>query len=446
MKKIRKYFIFFLVLAVGVLLVGCDNGEDVVDPIAPTEMTMIATGGELNEDGSTYLLVENQIIFNVLVNDGATDSVDWALNEQSYATMTLDGNNAVVTGVSAGNFTITATSKLNSAISATMTIEVAESDDKVEVLINAKNEILAALPSFIIGDTVLPTPSNPNVVVKYRNSQNIEYINQTYIYDTTNTSDRLDYFYCNISYHGQVLDFQVNVNVAADATDNLFLKVQAVEDRYTADMEVYTAADAKVSEDVVFPGDTLTDMGTYMMATYDSDPNVSMKIQVPAGMLTYNGTYAKPVYDIILPISVIFTATLDDGAELFQKKVYNITLAGYTPEEVFEYWQLNALCPTVDEDGNATMTAQTLQLYQRDIRKKLMGITVIWTTSDEEILPCTDGFVDDYGYYYCKLPTGVDEGEVTLTGTFYYNYSNVEGEGEKYIWSEPFTIHITIDR
>ncbi len=78
--------------------------------------------------GKTEVYKDASITLSAVVNSGADNSVSWSSSDTSYATIDQNG---VVKGVSQGETIITATSTLNTSLSATYTITVKEFEDGV---------------------------------------------------------------------------------------------------------------------------------------------------------------------------------------------------------------------------------------------------------------------------------------------------------------------------
>ena len=113
----KKFLSFLLVLALGLVFVGC--GDETVKP------TKIEISGENEvEVGKTINLVAT-----VTPADATDKSVEWSSSDNATATV----DKGAVKGVKEGTVTITVTSKVDSAVKAEVKITVKEAAQVVEV-------------------------------------------------------------------------------------------------------------------------------------------------------------------------------------------------------------------------------------------------------------------------------------------------------------------------
>ncbi len=170
MKKIKTLLMIFMMALIGLIIVGCGGGEPEPEPepeiVAPTTLeieTYIYDGTEAEK----YVLVGSKMYLGVIVDDGADDAVTWSIDGTTFATLEEDDNTAIITGVRGGVCKVTATSVSAPTLSATIDVEVVDTENFNEALVLAKQEIEAALPEYATTDFALPVLANAKVKTKY---------------------------------------------------------------------------------------------------------------------------------------------------------------------------------------------------------------------------------------------------------------------------------------
>ena len=125
MKKIYQLLSVVMMLGAVPTLTSCDDVEDNPVPVVHISgITLTAEGAENGEvtmvEGSTL-----QLVAEITPADTKETDVKWESSMKSVATVSDDG---LVTAEKPGTATITVTSKVNSSISAELTITVKEEE------------------------------------------------------------------------------------------------------------------------------------------------------------------------------------------------------------------------------------------------------------------------------------------------------------------------------
>jgi len=411
MKNLKKYLLAFVLVLVALILVGCGETEQpVVDPepeqpseVKISQIEIFPTIYEGDED-DPFVLIDQEIYFEAEKNEDATEVEQWSIDDATVAELKVNEEGGVIcVGKKAGKATLTA-KNADGTVTDTFTFEVATSKDKTAILVAANDEILAKMPRFLAADTKLPVPDNPCIDIKYTNSitNGIKVENGVYIYAyDASKGDVNKSINFTLTYRGQVLKCTGYFYEVKDANDNIFTTTDKVAEKINDYFKDYIAETDKktVAENLELPaGYTAEEVGRVVELSWASDKT---------GSISNAGKYTKPAVDT----AVVLTATISivEGEVKTPVSKHSVTViaAGYTPEEVINYFQTEKkYCP---QDGAVT-TSTSVTINSTDPSKKFSGLSVEWSSEDTGI-----------SFKQANKAIFLSKGEFTLVGTFYYN-------------------------
>ena len=447
MKNFKKYLFVFVLLFVAFILVAC---EDEPEPEPEPETVKISSIDVFptiyeGEENKPSVLVDQEIYFEAEINEDATEKEEWAIDDSSVASLTINEEGGVICkGLKAGNATVTCKSP-DGSVSDSVTFEVTTSKKAQDVLVAANAEIIDSFPKYIDGDVKLPVPANPNVTIKYKTSiTNGITVDASGVYKYAYDSNKGDVnkaINFTLTYHGEKLDSTTYFYEVKDAKSNVFVVIDNVYNKidtlFAEYIQVEGGAEAKVvTENLTLPK-ALTGAEVGIPVSLSWDSNVK-------ACITNDGVYSKAAVDTTVLLT--YTITIDyartndvepvEGKEYFTlnngeltkvenptkegladyyvkntvpaaKGAITVVAGGTTPEEVIQYFINQKYCPS---DGQV-LTSATFKLLSSDSSKKYPGLSVEWTADDTTKIS------------FKKANTGVllSKGELTLIGTFYYN-------------------------
>lgn len=428
MKFLKKIMILLFVGLLALVLVACTTEEPEPEEQqlpAPTELKIelsIFDGPE----SSPYVLVGNKMYLDVVVDDGADDSVTWEISN-AKATLETEDNRAVITGVSGGTAVVTATSTKNTALKDSITIEIVDTANFNDALVAAKAHIEESLPTYAASNFELPKVDNDVIKVAYRSGKNVPWNDGVFPYSTLYSStvgDTIYAFYVKLTYHGVVLDTQLTIKMVADINANDFTAIEYAKKAITEAMAhvvdngtqkfgesttggYMNASTKKYTIDI--HGDfTAEEAGQLVSITVAIDDATAPLSVTKNESGSYALGYSKPLVDTRVQVDVyIKSGTNNDIVKLF------IVAEGYQPDEILQYFISQSLCPAQEY----TLTKSFFQLYATDKTKKFTKVSVKWTVEDEDLLKYNEK------NNVCTKASATAQGETTLTGVFYYGYS-----------------------
>lgn len=147
MFKIRKELCVCLLISVVLTITGCskdDNDSNDVSEILVSSITI--NGSDISDGGTTQLTA-------VIVPTNATDTtINWTTSNPQVATVS---NSGLVTAVSNGTVTITASAMDGSGVSAQKTLNISGVNESVDgTVVQTSQEILTAISNASAGDII----------------------------------------------------------------------------------------------------------------------------------------------------------------------------------------------------------------------------------------------------------------------------------------------------
>lgn len=375
----------------------------------------INVGGLKAVEGKTdtyYLVAGKEAQFEIEVADEEmSKEVTWTVSN-SRATVSADG---LVKGVKYGEVKITATSTSAGAggvaITDSVTLEVVEHENPLQVLLANKKAIEAQIPRFISSTYEFPMAPNEEVDTLYfdatsdrTNDENAFYYGE---YAYVEGPDRQETIYCVLRYKGEVVEFEFVISVVTNEEDNEFLALDYAQAELDKVFGQYIGGQNKVSADMEVPAAFTADEAMYdVEISYDS---VTDYTPTPIDVNSVDGKlvaqYTKPNDDSIVRIEAYFkTANVDRVVR------YNLTAAGYTQEEIVEYLTANVL-PQPAADGSYSLVCAHMTLPTGDTTGKFGKLEIEWASSKEEVLSSAGRFAN---------PNLAAPEVVTLTATIKY--------------------------
>lgn len=425
MNKIKKVLVLVLALVFAFILVGCNKEEEKKepDPIAPTAVVIDATiySGSENEkyvvkDGKMYIEAEFE------GPEGFDDGLDWAIDGNN-ATLEVEDGVAVVTGVRAGNAVVTATSKIDANVKGQYTVEIVDSEDFNTAIVEAKDAIAAALPTYVTGNFTLPQPENPNIKVDFASQMKKPWADGEFHFSEAYDASKGDIpyaFYGTFTFHGVKKEFEFAVKCVGDAVDNDFYALSAAKEQVEEMFEEKNIS-ANFKGIVANADDTYTiNLPTSITVEGYSQPiTIEWTVESGTGLSIKSKNqliYSRPLADTQCQVNAIYKAkTNNDISKLY------LTAVGYSPDEVWAYFKTsnykssyyNAATDTFGF-STAGFTAPTT-----DTSKKFKALTV-----EYEVLEESSGLLT------YTAPTGsntsgtfrkVSAGDAKVKVTLYYN-------------------------
>ena len=443
MNKISRLLLLVMVFVLGFVLVGCqDKPEPEPDPIAPTSIKVDATiysGSETEK----YVLVGSKMYVEAELEgeEGFSDELEWSISGDA-ATLAVEDGAAVVTGVEGGNAVVTAKSKVDASVSGTYTVEVVDSEDFNEVVVAAKDAVVAALPEYVKADFALPQPANPNVKVTYMSKLKKTWSDGQFHFAEAYSADKGDslyVFYATFQFHGVKKEFELSVKCVGDLVDNDFYALSAAKSQ----VEAIFAENKNISGS--FPGMIDNNDGSYTLELpakinvegttknigieWAVDENAKgLKIETSArdGVPIYKLVYTKPLVDSLCQVNAIYKSLYKNakGEDVSRNndisKLY-LTALGYTPDEVWAYFKEKCYKSTYYNAATDTFAVSTagFTVPTTDTSKKFKAVTVEYEVLEESaaILSYTAPSGTSTTGTFRKL--GAGEAKVKIT--VYYN-------------------------
>lgn len=423
MIKIRKMLVLVFALLFAIILVGCDKTEEPKepDPIAPTAITIDATIYSGSES-EKYVIKGNKMYIEAEFEgpEGYDEGLDWAI-EGNNATLEVEDNVAVVTGVTAGNALVTAKSKIDANVKAEYTVEIVDDEDFNQAIVNAKDEIVEALPTYVTADFTLPQPKNPNVKVSFMSKLKKQWSDGVFKFADAYVASKGDVtyvFYGTFTFHGVKKEFEFSVKCVGDAVNNDFYALSAAKEQVEA-MFVEKNISSKF-KDIIDNAD-----GTYSISlpTSITVEGVSQAIAVEwavesgSGLSIKNGNqllYTKPLVDTQCQVNAIYKAK--DNNEI--SKLYLIAV-GYTAEEVWAYFKTACYKTSYYNSATDTFSSSSagFTVPTTDTSKKFKLLSVEYEVLEESasILSYTAPTGSNTTGTFRKLGTGDAKVKVTIS-------------------------------
>ena len=429
MNKLTKLLVLVLFVVLGITLVGCTGPGPEPEPekIAPTAITADATiysGSETEK----YVVAGSKMYIEAMVEgpEGVDETVEWSI-EGTAATLEVEDGVAVVTGVRGGNATVTAKSTVDANIKGSYVVEVVDSEDFNEVVVAAKDEVVAKLPEYATADFALPQPSNPNVKLTYMSKLKKTWADGTFkfadAYDAKN-GDSLYVFYGTFQFHGVKKEFEFSIKCVGDLKNNDFYALSAAK----AQVEAIFAESKNISASFKDIIDNANDTYTLELPSsitvegYSQPIAIEWKVEEGTGLTFKDNTskliYTKPLVDSQCQINAIYKAkNNNDISKIF------VVAVGYTPEEVWEYFKLKNYKNTYYNSLTDTFAASSagFSIPTTDTSKKFRALTVEYEVLEESaaLLSYTAPSGTNTTGTFRKLGAGDAKVKVTL----YYNKS-----------------------
>ena len=335
--------VFALVFAI--ILIGCGEKEPEVkepDPIAPTAVTIDATiySGSENEK---YVVKGEKMYIEAEFEgpEGYDEGLDWSI-EGNAATLEVEDHVAVITGVTGGNAVVTAKSKIDATVQGQYTVEVVDSEDFNQIIVDAKDKVASELPTYVTEDFALPQPDNPNVKVNYMSQLKKPWADGMFKFSDAYVASKGDItyvFYGTFVFHGIKKEFEFSVKCVGDALNNDFYALSAAKAKVEPIFE-----NKNISVDFKDIIDNAN--GTYTIALPESitvegfAQPVKIEWKAEEGCLSIKDNnkliYSKPLVDTPCQINAIYkTANNNDISKFY------LTAVGWTPDEVWKYIKEN---------------------------------------------------------------------------------------------------------
>lgn len=427
MNKLTKLLVLVLFVVLGVTLVGCTSEVTPPEPekIAPTAITVDATiysGSETEK----YVIAGNKMYIEAEVEgpEGVDETVEWSI-EGAAATLEVEDGAAVVTGVKGGNATVTAKSTLDANIKGSYVVEVVDSEDFNEVVVAAKDEVLANLPEFATADFQLPQPSNPNVKLTYMSKLKKTWADGTFKFaDAYNAKngDSLYVFYGTFQFHSVKKEFEFSIKCVGDAKNNDFVALATAK----AQVEAIFAETKNISSEfknIIENSDgsyTLRLPETIKVEGYDQDIVVEWALESGNGLSIKDGNqliYSKPLVDSQCQVNAIYKAknNNNDISKIF------LTAIGYTPDEVWEYFKLKCFNSKYYNSSTDTFATNLkgFTVPTNDTSKKFRLLTVEYEVLEESASVLSYTAPTGSGTTGTFRKEGTGEAKVKIT--LYYN-------------------------
>ena len=458
MNKLSKLLVLVLFVVLGIVLVGCTGTDTPPEPekIAPTAITVDATIYS-GSDTEKYVLVGNKMYVEAEVEgpEGADETVEWSI-EGAAATLEVEDGVAVVTGVKGGNATVTAKSTLDANVKGSYVVEVVDSEDFNEVVVAAKDEVLAKLPEFATADFALPQPSNPNVKLTYMSKLKKTWADGTFKFSdayNAKNGDSLYVFYGTFQFHGVKKEFEFSIKCVGNATNNDFTALataKAQVEAIFAETKDITGSfknmiensdgsfTLKLPEKIKVDGydqdiavEWALESGNGLTIKYDqveetvkdADGNDKLDKDGKPVKVTLNVNprliYSKPLVDSQCQVNAIYKAknNNNDISKLF------LTAIGYTPDEVWEFFKLNNFNSKYYQSATDTFKTNLkgFTVPTVDAKKKFRLLTVEYEVLEgsESVLSYTAPSAAGGNGTFRKEGTGEAQVKITL----YYNKS-----------------------
>ena len=382
MNKIKKVLVLVLALVFAFILVGCNKEEEVKepDPIAPTAVTIDATIYSGSES-SKYVVKGNKMYIEAEFEgpEGYDEGLDWAIDGNN-ASLEVEDGVAAVTGLKAGNAVVTATSKIDANVKAQYTVEIVDSEDFNAAVVEAKDAIVAALPTYVTADFTLPQPENPNIKVDYVSKLKKAWTDGVFKYADAYDASKGDItyvFYATFSFHGVKKEFELSVKCVGDAMNNDFYALSAAKEQVEG---MFT--NKNISAD--FTGIVDNADGTYSvnLPTSITVEGVAQPITVEwavesgSGLSIKNSNqllYSKPLVDTQCQVNAIYKAKSNNEIS----KLY-LTAIGFTPDEVWAYFKEKNFKASYYNAATDTFSSSTagFTVPTTDTSKKFKALTV----------------------------------------------------------------------
>ena len=411
------------------------------------------------KDNDKYVLVGNDMYLSAVVNDGANDEVTWTIDNATRASIKEEDGSCVVTGLKGGMVNVTATSKHDANVKATIAIEVVPSTNYNQVLIDTITEIQSQLPEYTAADFQLPVIDNEKIQVVYYSKNHTKwadgvyklelpytialtvnaenFANDTYytradgVYTKATsytegekyyTLDDIAYtFYVNVSYRGAKSETTMTVKNVKNAEVNDFSAIEAAKQLVSTgvkDVVENLEAPQKIGVNatgVVVNGTTYTynlpsyatveETGQLVEITWedeDTSDNVSLKTAVSEkGNTIYYISYDRN--KMLADTRVQMNCNFKSGSNRDVIK-FHFVIEGDSADDVIKYCVAQGLCPA----NGATITKSFFKLSETDTTNKYKSLKIVWVVDDKMLT---------YANGVCTFKAS---GTTTLKGTFYY--------------------------
>ena len=424
MIKIRKMLVLVFALLFAIILVGCNKTEEPKepDPIAPTAVTIDATiySGSENEK---YVVKGEKMYIEAEFEgpEGYDEGLDWSI-DGDRATLEVEDNAAVVTGVRGGNAVVTAKSKVYANVQAQYTVEVVDSEDFNQVIVDAKDKVAAELPTYVTEDFQLPQPDNPNVKINYMSQLKKQWADGVFKFSDAYVASKGDItyvFYGTFVFHGIKKEFEFSVKCVGDAENNDFFALSAAKSQVEPIFENKNiSAEFKDIIDNANGTYTITLPESITVEGY-AQP-VKIEWQVESGCLAVKDNnklvYTKPLVDTQCQINAIYKTKNNNDISKFY-----LTAIGWTPDEVWQYVKQNCYKSTYYNATTDTFAFSgagfTVPIADTSSAAKFRLLSIEYEVSEDSasILSYTAPSGSGKNGTFRKLGAGEAKVKVTLT-------------------------------
>ena len=392
---------------------------------APDAINIIVSGLKAVEGKADtyYIVAGKEVQFEIEVADEEmSKEVTWSASNKRA---TVDSNGLVSTKEgNYGEVKITATSVYpgnSGSITDVVVLQVVESENPMQVLLNNKKAIEQSIPEFIFEDYTFIMAPNSDVDTLYfdstanRADESQAFYYGEYVY--VDGPDRQETIYCVLSYMGEQIEFEFVISVVTDPENNEFLALNYAQAQLDSIFDKYLTKNGTkgelVAEDIEVPVAFTADEALFdVEISYDSVTDYKpVPIDVnsvtnEAGETIKVAKYTKPNDDCVVRLEIYLkTANVDRVVR------YSLTAAGYTKDEIVEYLKANVL-PQPAADGTFSLVCSHITLPTGDTTGKFSALNIEWASSNEEVLTAAGKFADP------NLPVAT---AVTLTATVKYN-------------------------
>ncbi|MCI5938705.1 MAG: immunoglobulin-like domain-containing protein [Bacilli bacterium] len=401
------------------------NFEVVVKALAKATSVKIDTSKFPSDDEGVVLEIGKSYDLNAIINpEDAYSKVEWTSSRSKVAK--IEGNDEdgyKVTALSDGKCKITVKSASDGSVQDVVEVFVAKYTMPQRVLTEAVEEIKSQLPKFISATTVLPSPANEYVTVKYiEKDTKLEVEDNEYVWHKG--VDRREEFEVVLSYRGAEINDSITLQIVNNPDDNEFLALEEAE-AYLQEFfkEYITSADhagKKITAgSMVVPTNLTTQYGAEdakNVVSFAYEPQyfggafspVKFTVEADPADSTKNITNlvcVKPNDDVSFRIRVDL-----QSEHVYTSVRLSVTAAGYTKDEIVEYLKANSF-PQADAEGKYELSCANVTLATADTTDKFKALEVSWKSSNTEVLSDAGRFVN----------IGLSEDtEVKLTATINY--------------------------